>query len=157
MKRDSEDTDGDSEATDRDSEDIDRDSEDMDGDSEDMDGDSEDIDGDLEDMDGCRCKAGFVQDQRQVYARRDGAALILRGLVISPDVPDPNVSTNKELICVLLGFREPYKMRALPDGWELVGDCYVPLFMNGEALACFDWATAYAELPVAPLRDFHIY
>ncbi|KAK3682016.1 hypothetical protein LTR37_020662 [Vermiconidia calcicola] len=102
-------------------------------------------------------RAGFVQDQRQIHARRDGEALILRGLVIGPDVPDSNVLKDKELICVLLGFREPYKMRALRDGWELVGNCFVPLLMDGEALAHFDWETAYAELPVTPLQDFRIY
>jgi len=60
-------------------------------------------------------------------------------------------------VCVILGTTKPFVLRPFEDGWKLVGECVVPDFMHGKAVAGVDWSKVDDEEPMAPLQDFRIY
>ena len=60
-------------------------------------------------------------------------------------------------ICVFLGFHTAFVIRAVGDGWVLVGECYVPGIMRGEALEDVKWTNVDSEVLQEPLQDFRIY
>jgi hypothetical protein len=63
-----------------------------------------------------------------------------------------------DVVVVFIGFRVPFVLRPFGEvKWQLVGECYLPWVMKGQALEGINWNTAYEEVPVGPLEDFHLY
>jgi len=70
----------------------------------------------------------------------------------------PLDSRDGDVVAVFLGFRVPFVLRPYGEGkWQLVGECYVPWLMEGQAVADVDRERAYEDEPLSPLEDFHIY
>jgi hypothetical protein len=69
----------------------------------------------------------------------------------------PEESKAGDIVCVFLGFRVPFVLRPIAEGWQLIGECYLPWCMEGEMVAHIDWESAFDDQPVAPLEDFHLY
>ena len=61
-------------------------------------------------------------------------------------------------ICLFLGFRTPFVIRAIDeDCWLLIGECYIEGIMNGQVVDNIDWTKVDNEVPNLPLQDFRIY
>jgi hypothetical protein len=63
-----------------------------------------------------------------------------------------------DVVVVFIGFRVPFVLRPFGEGkWQLVGECYLPWVMKGQALEGINWNTAYEEVSVGPLEYFQLY
>lgn len=69
----------------------------------------------------------------------------------------PAAMDEGDRVCVFLGYRTPFVLRPVDNRWVLVGECYVPGLMLGEAMDNVDWSKVDAEVAEAPLQDFYIY
>ena len=69
----------------------------------------------------------------------------------------PPSTKAEDAISVILGFPVPFVLRPVNNGWRLIGECYIPWIMEGQALMGVDTTRALETEPTAPPIDFRIY